>query len=391
MIPEFFQFNLPTKIIFQAGISKDFSNELGAFGISSLLIITDKFLFDSGLIHPIVEGIKNSGIEKIVVFSEVPPNSEIRVVQKAADLGKSIDANGVLAIGGGSVMDTAKAANILLTLGGDLVNDYSGAQTLTAPLKPFIAIPTTAGTGSEVTKVAVILDEEKEVKLSFVDRFLVPNLAVLDPELTLSLPPQLTAMTGMDALTHAIEAFTSLEKNPFSDGLAMKAIQLVFDYLPLAVKEGKNLQARSALLTASNMAGVAFDHAMVGVVHSMSHATGAISHVPHGLANSILLPWGMEYNFEVSKENYAALALPLKINISSMSIDEQAKAVIQKVISLRQELKIICGLPDRLKDAQVKESDLSKIAGLAVEDGSSFYNPREVIEEEILKTLQKAY
>ncbi len=391
MISDFFQFNLPTKIIFQAGISKDFSNELGSFGISSLLIITDKFLFDSGLINPIVEGIKNSGIEKIVIFSEVPPNSEIKIVQKAADLGKSIDADGILAIGGGSVMDTAKAANILLSMGGDLVNDYSGAQTLTAPLKPLIAIPTTAGTGSEVTKVAVILDEEKEVKLSFVDRFLVPNLAVLDPELTLSLPPKLTAMTGMDALTHAIEAFTSLEKNPFSDGLAMKAIQLVFDYLPLAVKEGKNLQARSALLTASNMAGVAFDHAMVGVVHSMSHATGAISHVPHGLANSILLPWGMEYNFEVAKENYAALALPLKINVSSLSIDEQAKAVIQKVVSLRQELKTICDLPDRLKDAQVKESDLSKIAGLAVEDGSSFYNPREVVEEEILKTLQKAY
>ncbi len=391
MIPDFFQFHLPTKILFQAGISKDFSNELQSLGLSRLLVITDKPLRNTGLIEPILLGLKNAGVESVVVFDDVPPNSEVRVVKKACELGKSIDAQGIVAIGGGSVMDTAKAANILLTHGGDLVNDYSGAQTLTTSLNPLIAIPTTSGTGSEVTKVAVILDEERGVKLSFLDRFLYPTMAILDPELTLSMPPKLTAMTGMDALTHAIEAYTSLEFNPFSDALSLRAISLIRKFISKAVAEGGNLEARSAMMVASNLAGIAFDHAMVGVVHSMSHATGAIAHVPHGLANSILLPWGMEYNFDASHARYAELAPSLGIDSSKMSAEGAAREVIETVRQMRTELKKICGLADNLREAGVKEEDLPRIAALAVEDGSSFYNPREVVEEEVLEKLKKAY
>lgn len=391
MSNDFFQFHLPTKIIFQAGISKDFSNELQSLAVSRLLIVTDQFLLDSGALKPILEGLESAGIEKTAIFSEVPPNSELGAVQKAARLGESIEAEGILAVGGGSVMDTAKAANILLTLGGDLVNDYSGAQTLSSPLKPLIVIPTTAGTGSEVTKVAVILDEKNGVKLSFLDRYLLPALAILDPELHLSMPPKLTAMTGMDALTHAIEAYTSLEFNPFSQSLAVGAIQKVRKFLPSAVQTGNDLQARSEMITAANMAGVAFDHAMVGVVHSMSHATGGVAHVPHGLANSILLPWGMEYNFEACGEKYGELAQALGADTSGLSLEQAGRKAIEKVRELRAALKALCGLPDRLKDAGVKSEDLPAIARLAVEDGSSFYNPREVVEEEILETLNKAF
>ncbi|MFO1520379.1 MAG: iron-containing alcohol dehydrogenase [bacterium] len=391
MVPDFFQFYFPTKVLFQAGISKDFSNELSLLGLSRMLVITDEFLLKSGMIGPILEGLKNGGVEKTAVFSEVPPNSELKTVQKACEKGKEIDAEGILAVGGGSVMDTAKAANILLTLGGDLVGDYSGAHTLTSPLKPLIAIPTTSGTGSEVTQVAVILDESNGVKLSFLDRYLYPTLAILDPELTLSMPPKLTAMTGMDALTHAIEAYTSLEANPYSDAFSMKAIRMIKDFLPRAVEKGDDLEARSHMLVASNLAGVAFDHAMVGVVHSMSHSVGAVAHVPHGLANSILLPWGMEYNLEVAKGRYAGVAKRLGVETKGRSEEEEAVAAIQKVKDLRTKLKTLCGLPDRLSEAGVKEEDLPKIAQLSVEDGSSFYNPREVVEDEILATLKKAF
>ncbi len=385
MIPGFFQFHLPTKVLFQAGLSKDFSNELTEFGLSKILFLTDAYWAAQDSTQEIIQGLKNAGVEEIQIFSNIPPNSELKIVKAAAKIAKDMGADGIVALGGGSVLDTAKTVNILLSHGGDLVNDYSGAQTLTAPLKPWIAIPTTSGTGSEVTKAAVIYDEENGVKLSFVDRYLYPNLAILDPELTLTMPAKLTAMTGMDALTHSIESYTSQEQNSFSHALAKEAIRLIVQNLPLAVEDGQNLEARSALLIASNLAGVAFDHAMVGIVHSMSHAVGAISHVPHGLANSILLPYGMEYNMEVSEVQYADLAFFLG------ATEQSGQAALQAVYNLRAQMKELCGLPDSLKEAGVKEEDLEKIAAIAVEDGSSFYNPREVIEEEVLKTLQKAY
>jgi len=389
MLPDFFQFSLPTKVLFQAGLAKDFSNELSQLGLTRVLFITDQVLIDTGLAAPVIEGLKNAGVEEVKVFSEVPPNSELKVVQKAAELGKEIGAEGIVALGGGSVMDTAKATNILLTLGGDLVNDYSGAHTLTQPLSPLIAIPTTSGTGSEVTKVAVILDEANSVKLSFLDRYLLPTLAILDPELTLSMPQKLTAMTGMDALTHAIESITSLEANPVSESLALMAIQKIVKALPEAVKDGKNIEARGEMLVASNMAGIAFDHAMVGVVHSMSHATGAIAHVPHGLANSILLPWGMEYNFEVAQEGYAKIAKAM--GVEGADAQALARGAIQKVRDLQAQMKKLCGLSDTLSGAGVKTEQLESIAQLAVEDGSSFYNPREVVYDEVLSSLKKAF
>lgn len=390
MIPEFFQFYLPTKILFQAGISKDFSNELSDYRIRKALFLTDAYWAAQAQTKEILAGLKRAGIERIEIFSDIPPNSEVKVVKRAAEMGARAEADAVIALGGGSVLDTAKAADILLTHGGDLVSDYSGAQTLTAPLKPLIAIPTTSGTGSEVTKAAVILDEENSAKLSFVDRYLYPTLAILDPELTLSMPPKLTAMTGMDALTHAIEAYTSMEQNAFAQALSLRAIELIHLHLLKATEEGSDLQARSALLAASNMAGVAFDHSMVGVVHSMSHAVGAISHVAHGLANSILLPWGMEYNFDAVFEKYADLGKSFGLPAAG-SPEERAAKAIEAVRSLRSQLKKACGLADALGEAGVKEGDLPAIADLAVADGSSFYNPREVVAEEVLESLRKAY
>lgn len=387
----FFQFYCPTKIVFNPGIAKDFSAELSVFSLSRVLVITDKMLLDLGVVKPVLEGLKNAGVEVAAVFSDVPANSELKVIQRCADEAIRNEVGGTIAVGGGSVIDTAKGVNILLTHGGDLVNDYSGAETLPGPLKPLIAIPTTAGTGSEVTHAAVILDAESHTKLSFVDRNLAPHLAVLDPELTIGLPPKLTAATAMDALTHAIECYTSIQSNPISEAFAAKAIPLIRKNIMKAVLHGEDIEARGGLLTAATIAGIAFDHAMVGCVHGMAHATGGLVGIHHGTANSIFLPWGMEYNIEVCTGKYAEIAELLGVKTEGLSAEAAARKGIEAIKRLRVELYQACGLPYRLKDAGVKEDLLEAIAEGAVNDGTSFYNPREVVKELILEQVKKAY
>jgi alcohol dehydrogenase class IV len=388
---EFYQFHLSTKILFQPGIAKDFGNELGQLKIKNFLLICDPFFSQNGTADQIQWGMESHGAKIVARFDQVPPNSELKVVLRCAELAKESRAEGIVALGGGSSMDTAKAANIIFSLGGDLVADYSGSQTIPRPLKPLIAIPTTAGTGSEVTAAAVILDESTHAKLSFTDDYLRPTLALLDPELTLSMPPKVTAMTGMDALTHAIESYTSVQANPMSDALAMKAVKLIKSNLVKAVKHGEDLEARSNMLIAANLAGIAFDHAMVGIVHAMSHATGGVSGVPHGLANSIYLPFGMEYNLQSSAVHYAGIARRFGIDTRGMNHDEAAAAAIEYVRKIRQELKRACGLPDRLCEAGVKEDQLEEIARLALEDGTTFYNPREVTLDGLRQAIREAF
>lgn len=391
MIPEFYQFSLSTKVLFQAGISGDFSNEISKLPVKKFFLICDPFFAENGTAERIQKTVQEGGGRLVGIYQEIPPNSELGVVRRSAEQAKKSGAEGIIAVGGGSSLDTAKAANILLSLGGDLVADYSGTQTLPGKLNPLIAIPTTAGTGSEVTSSAVILDKDSHAKLSFNDSYLCPDLALLDPELTLTLPPRQTAMTGMDALTHAIEAYTSLQANPVSDAMAMKAVKMISGYLLKAVKNGTDLEARSNMLVAANLAGIAFDHAMVGVVHAMSHATGGVAEVPHGMANSIYLPFGMEYNLETSATRYAGIARRFGIDTAGMDPTQAAAAAVAHVRKLRAQLKAACGLPETLREAGVKKEQLETIARLAVEDGTSFYNPREVVFEEVLQKIQEAY
>lgn len=388
---DFYQFYLNTKILFQPGISRAFSNEIEQIPVKKFFLICDPFLAKQGTADNIKKTVAESGASVTGIFADVPPNSELKVVEDCVRLARNGGAKGIIVVGGGSSMDTAKAVNILLSLGGDLVEDYSGSQTLPRPLNPLIAIPTTAGTGSEVTSSAVILDQDGHRKISFFDNFLRPSLALLDPELTFTVPPKVTAMTGMDALTHSIEAYTSLQANPMSDALAMKAIKLIRNNLLAAVRNGSDMEARSNMLIAANMAGVAFDHAMVGVVHSMSHAAGGLAGIPHGLANNIFLPFGMEYNLETCAKRYAGIARRFGVDTSAMTVEEAARAAIGYVRGLRSELKKVCGLPDRLGEAGVREEQLEEMAAVAVEEGSSFYNPREVLFDGVLKKVKEAY
>lgn len=391
MLPEFFEFYNPTKVVYGVGIASDFKAELDFLGIGKYFIVSDKIISDLGLVKKVVDGLTSAGIEVTGEFLDVPQDSGVSTVNACAEQAKASGAAGLIAIGGGSVIDTAKAANILISEGGDLVEDYSGAQTLTRPLKPLVVIPTTAGTGSEVTQVAVIYDNENRVKIPFTDKFILPGLAVLDPEMTISLPPKLTASTAMDALTHAVEAYVGLQWSPISDAFAAGAVELIFKNIIQATENGDDLQARGAVLVASSLAGVAFSHSMVGCVHGMAHSTGGLYRVPHGVANAILLPHGMEYNFKEAKEKFAKLAPVIGEEVSGLSFEDAARKVIDAVRNLIGTLNKMGALPLRLREVGVTKDDLPEIAEATVMDGTSFYNPREVVAEEILEHLKNAY
>ncbi len=365
--------------------------ELASLNIQRPFIVTDAFLDKSGLLQPIYDGLTNGGLTIAGKFVDVPPNSELKIVQACAEQAKASGADGIIAIGGGSVLDTAKATNILFSHGGDLVRDYSGAETLPGELKPLVAIPTTAGTGSEVTHVAIILDQSTHTKLSFVDRHLAPHLALLDPELTLGLPAKMTAATGMDALTHAVEACTSVQANPFSKALSYEAIGLIRRALLKAVLHGDDIALRSDLMIAATMAGVAFDHSMVGVVHGLSHSLGGLAGVHHGTANSLFLPWGMLYNLEVCDGAYADMAQAFGVDKAGISKRDQALAVIESIRRLKRSLRDSCGLAATLHEAGVTKDMIDPICEGAVQDGTSFYNPREVIFEELKPLVEQAF
>jgi len=391
MLPEFFEFHNPTRVVYGVGLASDFKAELDALGVRRYFIVSDKTINELGLVKRVVDGLRTGGFEIMGEFLEVPQDAEIKSVNACAEQAKASGAEGLIAIGGGSVIDAAKATNILVSEGGDLIQDYSGAQTLARPLKPLVAIPTTAGTGSEATIVAMIADEENRCKMAFTDRFLLPSLAVLDPEMTLSMPPKLTASTAMDALTHAVEAYVDLQRSPVSDALAVGAIELIFQNIIQATEQADDLEARGALLVASNMAGIAFSHSMVGCVHGMAHAVGGLHRVPHGVANAILLAYGMEYNFEQAKDKFVKLALFMGEKVSGLSVDNAARKAMEAVRKLTGTLNTMGALPLRLREVGIPEDALPAIAEAAVVDGTSFYNPREVVAEEILVHLRKAY
>ncbi len=390
MLPEFFEFQIPTRIIYGNNILKDLPQELAVFGPRKAFIVTDKIIKKTGLLDKVLEPLKGSEINVVGVFDNVEPNTDVATVNEGARLAQEAGADMIITIGGGSPIDTAKGINILLSEGGAIL-DYQGAQLINRPLKPLIVVPTTAGTGSEVTAVAVIANLKEKIKMEFVDKFLRPDVAVLDPQMTVSMPAKLTASTGMDALTHAIEAYIDLENSPASDAMAIEAIKMIVRYIETATKNPEDIEARGGMLIGATLAGVAFSHSMVGVVHGMSHSLGGLCGVPHGIANAILLPHGMQYNLDFATERLADVAKALGVNTAGLDDAAAAQLGIDRIHELNQSLNKICGLPTKVSETGVKKEDLPKIAAMTLEDGTVIYNPRPIEEEEVLEVLYKAY
>lgn len=393
MLPDYYEFTFPVKIISGYTALNNLPAELVQSKSQRPMLITDSGVTKAGLIQIVLGAFTESGISIGALYDQVPPESSTLVVNQLAQLYRDKNCDGLVAIGGGSVIDTAKGVNILVSLGGSDVRDYRGAETLPGPLRPFFVVPTTAGTGSEATNSAVIADPEKGVKMLFVSEFLMPRAAFLDARMTLTLPPRLTAATGMDALTHAMEAYISIQKNPMSDAYAWQAIHLVGSFLRTVVRQPDHKEGRLALANASTMAGTAFSNSMVGCVHSMGHATGAVAHLPHGLAISIFLPVGLEFNLPRRAEQIGEMLLPLAGPevYAATPPDQRPQKTIAEVRRLKDDLNLACGLARTLKEAGVGRDKLDEIAALAINDGSAMMNPVELRLEDARHLLDLAY
>lgn len=390
----FYEFFCPVKIIAGHSAIDHLPFELSHLGAKKPMIITDKGVRNVGLVDPVVTSLTQADVNTDVIFDDVPPDSSLVTVRDAAKVYRDQGCDAIIAIGGGSVIDTSKAVNILVSEGGDDLMQYAGAHNLPKPLKPFILIPTTAGTGSEVTSVAVISDTEKNVKLPFTSYFLLPDAAVLDPRMTKTLPPHLTAMTGMDAMTHAIEAYIGLAKNPISDAYASAAIKKISKNLPIVLKDLSDTNARLELAQASTMAGIAFSNSMVGLVHSLGHSLGAVAHLPHGLCMNLFLPYALEYNLDKTADDLGELLLPLAGAevYSKIVAGKRAQATIDHIKKIRDDLFEQTKLPRTLQETgKVTKDMFDAIVDRALNDGSVLFNPKEVTKKDLLAVLEKAW
>ncbi len=393
MLPSYYEFFSPVKIISGKRAIDNLPHELEELQAKKPLIITDKGIVLTGAIDLVKSLFKEYHREIPVIYDDTPPDSSTSVVMEITDIYKNAGCDSIVAIGGGSVIDTAKGVNILVSEGEKDLMKFAGANILKNPLNPLVVIPTTSGTGSEVTLVAMIYNEEKGVKMAFSSPYLLPRVAILDPRMTISLPPPLTASTAMDALTHAIEAYICIQKNPLSDAYATAAIELIRKNLFSALQDGKDQKARLALANAATMAGVAFSNSMVGMVHSLGHAVGGVCRLPHGIAMSIFLPYGMHYNLEAREEELARLLLYLGGDEEYVRTpkEQRAERSIEMVLEMRDKLHTICGIPRSLKEAGVKEELLPTIARYAIDDPSILFNPREMDFDTALSILKNAH
>jgi len=394
MTSRYYEFYCPVKILAGLKALEHLPSELAERGCAAPMVLTDKGVRQAGLIDHLELAFEEAGLSVDLVFDDIPPDSSTDVVEQIAGLFREHNCDSLIAVGGGSVMDTAKAANILVSEGGEYLRAYVGAHKLTRPLKPLVAIATTAGTGSEVTSVAVIKDTHKQKKDAFQSSHLMPAVAVIDPRMTLTVPPGITAATAMDALTHAVEAFTCLAKNPLSDAYASAAIRKIVTALPLVLADPGHTSARLELAEAATMAGIAFSNSMVGLVHAIGHSLGAVCHLHHGTCMSLLLPYVLEYNFETIRDDLGLL-LPFLAGdevARATPPDERATASIAGIRDLRDMIFQATGLPRSLSESgKVEKSQFAKIADLAVDDGALMFNPVEADRSDVLSILEKAW
>jgi alcohol dehydrogenase class IV len=379
-----FLFTSPTKVVFGAGASADVGLELAALGCAKALIVTDGFLHKTEIVAKIVASL---GRACAGIFSDVPPDSGVHTVNAGAELGRARGADSIVSIGGGSVIDTAKGIAILLTEGGSLL-DHQGFQLLTRRQTPHICIPTTAGTGSEVTYFAIIKDHERKRKLSFGDYHIIPDVAILDPNLTVGLPPVLTAATGLDAFSHGYEALTSALREPMSDALGLHAIRLIRRFLPIAVKNGADMAARGQMLIAATLAGAAFSNSQVGLLHAIAHVVGARHGVHHGLANAIAMPHVIRYNNDVVADRHRLVAEAMGVDVRGVSDEAAGRKAAEAVSAFVAEV----GLPRSFRETGVPQDDLEACAEMTLSDGAIVQNPKPVTDSaDVLGVLKAAW
>ena len=376
----FVEFIVPTKIIAGVGAIFRLPYELELRGVKKPILLTDQGILSAGIYDLVKQAFDEYKFDLQVVYNDIPPETSVDSVKEAYRLFISGNCDAIIALGGGSVIDTGKALRMMVSEGTDDLIALSGADNITEKGVTFVAIPTTAGTGSEVTGVAVIFDKLSNSKIAFASDFLIPDVAVLDPELTVSMPKKLTAASGIDALSHAIEAYIGIQSNEISKALAFRSTKLIFDNLINAIMDGKDRNARFNMLMASTMAGMAFSNSMVGVVHSLAHAAGAVLHIPHGVAISLFLLSGLKENLDRSKGDFSELLNAVRCDFLG-SEDERAGEFLNAVSDLLKEVRRLSGLPSGLLEVGYKPEFEGRIIELALTDGSSIFSKVELTEE----------
>ena len=400
-IPQYYEFSCPANIVAGHDALERIADLLAAMDARSPMILTDTGVMDAGLVD-IVMAALGSRLTIAAVESDVPPDSDVELVGRLAGVYRDKGCDSIIAVGGGSVLDTAKGINILVSENADSLFEFTGAGRLNRPLNPLIAVPTTAGTGSEVTQAAVIADRANNRKMLFTSHVIVPTAAIVDSRMTLTLPPHITAATAMDAMAHAVEAKVMLGANPISSAHADTAITLVSRYLPDVLDTPDDKDKRLALATAATMAGMAFSNSMVGMVHALGHSTGAVCHVPHGTCMAIFLPYGLEYNLHKVEDRIAELLFYLAgpDTFAATAPHDRAQAAIDWIRRFNRTLNRATGGRHALSLKDLITPDgtpmvpweaLGKIAETALEDGAIFYNPEEMDFDDFLMVAQAAW
>mgnify|MGYP003638639507 CR=1 FL=1 len=378
------KFFIPSVNILGQGSVDEAIKDINAFGFTKALIVTDKPLVSIGLVAKVTKKLNANGIE-VVIFDDVQPNPTTGNVAAGLELLTSHKCDFIISLGGGSPHDCAKGIALVATNGGN-IKDYEGVDVSIKAQMPLVAINTTAGTASEMTRFCIITDEARHIKMAIVDKNTTPILSVNDPELMLEKPASLTAATGMDALTHAIEAYVSIAANPITDACAIKAIELIQANLINAVKHGDDIQARENMAYAQFLAGMAFNNASLGYVHAMAHQLGGFYDLPHGVCNALLLPHVQTYNAQVVPARLADVAKAMGIDITAMSDDQGAKAAIDAI----KQLSTAVNIPANLTELGVKAEDIPTLADNALKDACGFTNPKQATHAEICQIFTNA-
>lgn len=377
-----FSFEVPNTILFGSNSLEQLPNLLKKEGGHHVFLISDRGIEKTGMVDSVIKQLESNGF-KYDTFLDVEANPSINTVKNAVARIKQIGADCLVALGGGSPMDTAKSVGVLEKYGGNLY-DYVGGGKVPGPIMPLIAIPTTAGTGSEVTSFSVITDTEKNYKISVKDKNIIPCNAILDPKLLLQTPKSIAAASGMDAFIHAMESYISVRANPFSEAMSEKAMELIGRSIRAFVANRSNEIAASDMILGSSLAGIAFSSVGLGNIHAMSHPVSAHFHVPHGIANAILMPYIVSYNSLTDSDKYAKIYSFIMGISAPQSFCSSDLAVALKC--LNREL----GIPDTLSNVGVTESKIEQMAYDAMKSGNIYTNPRQSTLSDIIHLYHKA-
>ncbi|WP_434510638.1 iron-containing alcohol dehydrogenase [Desulfitobacterium sp. AusDCA] len=385
IVQQVYGYFMPTVNLMGAGAAQQAGKQAKILGGKVAFLVTDDFLNKSGMAKQIADIVEAEGV-KVVIYPGAEPNPTDKNVHDGVAIFEKEGCNMIISLGGGSSHDCAKGIGLVAGNGGK-IHDFEGVDKSEKPMVPMIAINTTAGTASEMTRFCIITDSSRHIKMAIVDWHTTPNVSINDPLLMMGMPASLTAATGMDALTHAVEAYVSTAATPVTDSAALMAIKLISKYLRRAVANGSDFEARDQMSYAQFMGGMAFNNASLGYVHAMAHQLGGFYNLPHGVCNAILLPHVSRFNLIGNVERFGDIAVAMGENVDGLSPREAAEKALSAISTLSEDVNI----PSGLTELGVKEEDLKLMAGNAMKDACSLTNPRLAKLDDIIQIFKNAF